>query len=381
MAARRLPNRALDEENEPQGDVIDGQLASPGEVDAERVDRDNDDDVLRALAALDASGEVTWQVNRTIPADQAGYLFDLSTPELTLANIKKRAGPGKYKIKGFRTNGQYAGQRTILIARELEPAPGTAMMLSPQMPTFSEQMQLLERSKLAQKEELKFWLGLLLPIFGPAIVQMFTKRDSIAELVGALKGLQGMTQPQNSISELEKLKKLQEILKDMAGDKESVGSTWPDIVRDGITQLGPLLSTLAQRQQAGATGPQPQPRPVPAVDMRASPLPQDQPAQPAAQNGDPMYSLVQWLNQSLPYLIQKAAQNADAELYADWLIDNLPPNQDAKVLHGFLSREDWFAMLLNFSPDVRPYQGWFTTLRDALLESIENLAPEVRGKT
>ncbi|MGA9854259.1 MAG: hypothetical protein WBR29_03140 [Gammaproteobacteria bacterium] len=347
------------------GQTVDGEVLSPGEADAERIQSDAQDDIFRVLSGLDASGEARWQVERLLPAADLGYLFDLTTAELNLATIKKRAGPGKYRCTGFRANGTYIARRTFTIARELEPPPGTAVVPVSGQQTLNDYMSFIERSKLAQKEELKFWAGLLLPLFVPVLAQLFSRKESgIGEMVAALKGLKGMTDGESSVDQLAKTKQLIELVKDLSPDKDTTGSTWPDIVRDGLAQVPTLLGALGQARaaQQGQPG---QPRPG------GPPLGPQTNQAPPAQPENPMFVLINWFRQQLPMLIQRAARNADPALYADLLADNMPQGVSLPDLKAALSRPDWFGLLQQLTPDVTPYQGWFTQLRDALVQIID----------
>lgn len=361
-----LPSGSLSDDD--GGETVDGEVLSPGEADHERVQADAQDDIFRVLAALDATGEARWQIERLLPAMEAGYLFDLSTSELTLANIKKRAGPGKYKCTGFRSNGTYIKRTTFLVAKEMDTPPGTALVPSnsPQQ-TFNDYMSFLERSKLAQKEELKFWAGLLLPLFAPMLAQLFQRKESgIGELVGALKGLKGMTDGESSVDQLTKTKQLIELVKDLAPEKDTTGSTWPDIVRDGLQQVPTLLSALGQARAAHG------------APSGGPPLGPQRP-QPNIPAENPMIVLVNWFRQQLPMLLQRAARNADPALYADLLADNMPRAMTPAQLKEALSRPDWFTLLQQLSGEVTQYEGWFTQLRGALLSIIDEAEGQNSG--
>src|ERR1700677_1631748 len=98
-----------------QDRIVEGEIEPPptaAQRDANKIDEENADEILAALLQVEAADEVTWQVSRLLPAQEQGYLFDLSTAELKLAVIARRAGAGKYRVRGFRPNGQYAGGRT-----------------------------------------------------------------------------------------------------------------------------------------------------------------------------------------------------------------------------------------------------------------------------
>lgn len=366
-----LPASAV--HNADEGETFDGEVLSPAEADAERIEREGSDDVLRALSALDTSGECRWQIDRVLPAADAGYLFELTTPELTLQTIKVRAGAGKYRATGFKANGQYAGRRTFSIAKELDHAgvPGTSVV--PQSQTMKDYFDFIERNKIAQKEELKFWAGLLLPLAATLLPLLFNKKESgIGELVTALKGLKGMTDEGNAIDKLKEVKELLGVVREVLPEEGSkTGSTWADIARDALPVIGQLavarsgFSGAGQSIGMGAPGTQGGPR---ATIVNPA-LPQN-PAPPQKEE-NPLLQLLNWFRAQIPWLVQRAAANKDAGLYAEVLADGLPANIHPTQLKEILSRPDWWQLLSSSFAEVRPYQVWFTALRNELIQMVQ----------
>lgn len=354
----RITVEAGDSDN--NGETVDGEVLTDAQREAEHLEQDSADEILRRLSQVEAAEEVSWQVSRTAPAQDAGYLFDLTTPELTLANIKIRAGAGKYKVKGFRPNGRYVKTVSFTIAKEAERA-----LTAP--PQSFDYMAFIERQKMGNKEDLKFWAGLLIPALAPALMAMVTammtrKDSSIVELVTALKGLQGL-QPDNSTAgKLHEVKTLIEMVKDIAPESDRTGSTWPDIVRDGLQAAAPIIQGLAARSAAAKAAAQG------GVNMQPQSEQQQQP--PQAQ-GDPMLQLLNWLQAQLPMLIQKAQQNKDPELYAELLADNIPPTVGPEVIKQWLGRADWWTLFKSLDARMAPYEAWFTRVRNWLIEMAD----------
>jgi hypothetical protein len=376
----------LEGDDTQHGDTVDGTLLSPAEADAAKLDQEEADDVLRMLSALDAGGnDVLWQIRRVTPEVingehyPPGFLFEIPTAQLTLSYIKQRCGYGKFRATGFRTDGKYAGQRTFTITKEL-PQPGTSLVPVPkEQDLFKNYLETIERSKLQSKEELKFWAALLIPIFGPLVARMLFDRpqSNIAELVTALKGLKGLSDEGGAMGQIKGAKDLIELAKELAPDKETTGSTWPDIIRDGLKEVAPLLTTLATRARgaapgAAAPGANPNAPAGAAADIHA---PNPDAGQTAA--GDPMFALLNWFRQWLPRLTQWAAQNRDPVTYAEVFADEVPPNIPPQQLYAILSREDWWSQLASLYPPAQPYQGWFTALRNELLSMLTEVQPEV----
>lgn len=363
-----------DSDDDELGNTVDGEVITDAQRDADQAERDQRDDVIAALTQLDTAGDARWQVIRTLPADRAGYLFDLTTAELKLSTIKERAGPGTYRVTGYDNKGRYIRRQTFVIAPESTTAPSNTSMVPFSGPRMNEWQEWIDKQRMAQKEELKFWVGLLAPFLGPLLLKMFERKESgIGELVGALKGLKGMTDPEDATAQLAKTKQLIELVKELGGDKETTGSTWPDIVRDlagGVTQALPQIATAFAAARSG--------QPAPSVMAGIPPESIAPPGAAPPTEGDPMMALLTWLNAQLPSLITKAQKNSDAGAYAYVMLDNLPPNADLGQIHGMLSRDDWFAMLSQINPHVRQYEAWFTELRGALMEEIETSIPSLK---
>lgn len=80
-----------------------------------------------------------------------------------------------------------------------------------------------------------------------------------------------------------------------------------------------------------------------------------------------MLALLPWLKNQLEFLIVQAARDRDPALYAELMVDNLPDAVKPENLVQLVSQDNWWTVLQNFNPQVKPYQGWFTGFRQELL--------------
>lgn len=80
------------------------------------------------------------------------------------------------------------------------------------------------------------------------------------------------------------------------------------------------------------------------------------------------------LKMALSMLVDKAAANADPNLYAAMVWDNI---SDDKLLQDVLTRADWFEYLSAFNDGIKPYHAWFISLHAELVEiaKAENFLP------
>jgi hypothetical protein len=91
-----------------------------------------------------------------------------------------------------------------------------------------------------------------------------------------------------------------------------------------------------------------------------------------------LMKLLPWLRGQLTDLVKKAKKDADADLYAEVVIDSIPDEVDPQILVDFLQREDWLAMMTEFNAEVGKHQKWFTELREAILDLAEKLKTEAQ---
>lgn len=342
------------------------------------LDEDGDADELRALAELDSGGDVKFQVWRLLPFDKdhpKGFVCELMSAELTIAKVQEDCGPGRYRIRGIRSNGTYAGQRTIDISPPPKSGPvAVAGAASGQPSSMADVLMLIETQNERRRQEDKErsenmlkWAGVLTPVLAPVLAGLFQKGPSLAELTTSLanlKELQGGNDSQ--LSRIEEFSKMVEVVRGMTGE-EKTGSTWVDLIRDGIKEAGPVITGLVA--QRGGTLPANPP-------ANAPPLPLQPPPNPPAQNvkqGDPMLQLMGWLKDQLNGLTHQASLNKDPSLYAEVVLDNMPAGVDPKLLQTFLARPDWWAALTQFYPQAQSYPAWFAECRGELLKGLNEM--------
>jgi hypothetical protein len=87
-----------------------------------------------------------------------------------------------------------------------------------------------------------------------------------------------------------------------------------------------------------------------------------------------MLAMLAWLRATLQQLAFQAAKNGNPELYAEVVLDNVPPGVNVAEFKSHLLRDDWWSVLTQFCPEVAPYKGWMTQFRQYTLEMIEEQA-------
>lgn len=339
------------------------------------VDEDaQDPDELRALAELNAGSDVKWSIHRVsdMGGKRPGYCGALTTAELTLDRIAAEWGIGKYKVRGSRSNGQFAGQSTITIAEapkgDIKPvvaAPGAA-------PTsMQDYIALMEAKDLQRSQSMREWAAILAPIFAPIAANMFgSKGPTLAELTQTLMNMKTLNGgSESSLTKIEELAKLVEVVQGIGGEGGK-GSTWADIARDAIKTVGEAVPLIASRIPGMAPPPA---LPAPAAASPPNASPQTRPATgQAPAKVPPMMQLLGWLKEQMTALAHQASLNKDPVFYADVVLDNLP-EVDPTMLRNMLGQADWWATLCQFSPNVQPYPQWFAECREALLKGLDEM--------
>lgn len=337
-----------------------------------------DSDEIRALTDLEGAGEVTWSVHRTSQPG-AGFMGELSTAELSHSNIARLYGGGVYRVKGTRPNGTYFKSGRIMISPQYRdqnapPSSGIDAEALKQQLSKDNFLPLLiammnsntqvVTAALSRPQEPKRefpWPQLL--IAAPALltsIKEFMKTDGQGESI-------------------EKLIKTMELLDKLKGD-DAKGSTWPDVLREAMSNV-PALVSSARGTTPVATAPTAQPVVAHVVDrtpVAVSAAVDNAPTGDTLQTPiavEPTEEMVtlEFLRTRLSDLIDAASKNRNPELQADLLLEDferLPPIISDAMVRNVLDREDWFEQLQKFEPRVANYYGWFDSLRKAVLDAF-----------
>lgn len=325
-----------------------------------------DEDVIRALTELEGADEITWTVTR-LSEPNSGFCGEMSTVEISKRRIAEAYGPGRYRVQGTRPDGKYfksgrisiasplanAGDKTAELLESLKGSKSGDTSMMPLLLAMISSNSAIVTAALARPTEPKKeipWAGLLAaaPVALTAVKEFF-KNDTDSQ-------------------SMEKLLKQLTILEKLKGDDKG-GSSWPDIIRDGLQSMREMATLAGGRpvQHIPATV-------VPATSASvrsgatvATALTETPEAvEPTQEN-----LTMDWLKKKLDELLQNAAQNKDPELRAELLLDDLPEFIPESVIKTMLGRDDWFEQLCAFDQRVLSYHGWFTELRACVLETID----------
>jgi hypothetical protein len=337
--------------------------AAEGELDAETPP---DQDELRAIAEMEGGSDIKWTVTRTsdFGNKRAGYVGTLTTGDVSMETIANEWGKGTYRVRGTRSNGQFVKQTTVVIAEEPKKPAQTLMPANGGTPSVQDFITLMDARSAASMDMMLKWAAILTPLLTPVFANLFSgsKGPTLTDLTTALaniKTLEGGTK----VDQMSEFTKILALVDQVRGDDKPAGSTWADIVRDGIKEVGPVLGGLVALKtgQRPASLPNSQPQ-------GESPL-----VPPGDSNGAPMLQLLAWFKNQLEALVYQASRNRDPLLYAEVMLDNLPAGADLAQLRSLLGAEDWWQRLLGFAPGVQPYPQWFAECRGELLTGLDQL--------
>lgn len=321
-----------------------------------------DDDVIRALVELEGSDEITWTVTR-VSEPNSGFCGEMSTVELSKRRIAEAYGPGRYRVLGRKPDGSYYKSGRIAIA-------------TPTTPASDKNSDLLESLKGKMNDN--GMLPLLLAMIqnnGQIVAAALAKPESKSEIPwtallaatpAALVAVKEFFKNDTDSQSMEKLLKQLTILEKLRGD-DSKGSSWQDIIRDGLQTLrgmGPVPGPKLQPVSARAV------MATPDMVSGTQPFPVVFHETPEAIEPTQENLTMDWLRKKLDELLQNAAQNKNPELRAELLLDDLPPFIPESLIKSMLMREDWFEQLCSFDSRVLSYHGWFSELRECIVETL-----------
>jgi hypothetical protein len=367
-------------------------------------ERESDDEEVEALDALEegqlsrAMEEVRQvegakaEVYRVLPADRAGHCRVYAVSVFSHERVAADYGPGKYRVRFKGPGDKYIrGGGTFDIAEGLNP------VTPPATSGVQDLLALIKSEREAEKAErekksgaMLEWAKLLVPTLGPAIIGLFTggsKGPSIRDLVATMKDMKDLQAPQADLeTQFTKVIGILQGAKELVGDDggKATGSTWVDLIRDAIQSpaAGALVGALTS--QAG--------RPSPALPLSSPGVGRQLPSPATAPQGSvpnsaaapstapesspdvPMLEKLAWLRQTVADLLVQAGKGSNPRLYAEVVLDNLPPFMQPKEMLERLSADAWLGQLQALNPGVTLHADWFTKFRNYAVRALERQA-------
>lgn len=344
------------------------------------VEREDEDTEAAILAEFNKGDDAaTWKVSVCRAAkggEPEPYLFSCSPSELPVIDrLRDEYGTGSYRIRVYRNNLIFRSFTVGVEARRAPttPAPAVVPASDGLAAALERQTALLERL-INQRQQ---------PV---QQVDSFGMMTTLLGAIGQIKGLFGAPATSSAENAIELFMKGIEAAKDLGGsDKGNTGLM--DIVRDLLKS--PIIEKMIEGAAANVSVPHTQ-RMVttgPGIGETPQPLSAQPPPQPTTpptpSNGDTINQQVQppgddprlvAMTHNIRYLATKAAANADVELYADWVLDNVP----ADLLTQLVNDPTALTMLSTAVPEARPYVAWFGQLLELVKEALTPDGSEVQ---
>ncbi|MDE2020935.1 MAG: hypothetical protein KGJ13_11415, partial [Patescibacteria group bacterium] len=82
------------------------------------------------------------------------------------------------------------------------------------------------------------------------------------------------------------------------------------------------------------------------------------------------------VNQAIQYLLSRASKGSDPGYYADWVLDNWPP----ELIDVMIEMPDLTNQLQAFVPDIVPHRTWFQSLIDEVRKIVKDEDGQVNGE-
>src|ERR1700742_81872 len=417
----------IDMENQDQLDSRDGLTETPQEMHERMLVEDAGEETMDLLEALrEAQGGelVTWKVWRVagpegepLPAGPSAYCGELGNSQLTMENLAKRYGAGKYRVKGRFSNGKIAGGRTITIDRAAAPesdmsniqtaAPafnmGEWLAMQAQMEEKREQREAERRDReSARNKEL---LSIISPSIAGVVTALIQRAPQAPpDLAALITALRPTGEGKSSMKEtLETMMLMKKVMGD-GGHDDSLTS----IISAVAPHIGPALPAiaagLASRQQAAPVQPKvvaPGSQPTMQVKVRETPIEVpaptvSAPARPAANPithagvnldapSDPntmgQHEMFAQVKPQVDQLVIMASQGADPVQTADVFFDNVMMAMDDTMYNSicnFLGNENAVSQLTIFNTGVAQHKDFFVAFQQRALERI-NAESEAAG--
>ena len=335
-------------------DDIDAQLSSiTSELGADKLDVRF---TVKVYRVVENKAELAW-------------LFDCTPAELPiLQKLRDEYDGGRFECRVYKNNRIY---KRVKVVVESPKKPVAAQLVKNDM------AEMLKEMGRQQQENFNMLKDTVLQMVGkpstppPSQIETMTL---MMELMKSMKDFASPQIPQAPAFDPEKMFDL--FLKGMEMGRDSGGggeTGLMDIAKELIKS--PLLGSLAQ----AVNNPPQLPRPPAgmSIPIQQKPLAQKIPLNTANQQernpdfkpqpptqGENMTNPV--IKHYLNMLIQKAENDSDPVLYAEFILDNAPQS----MVEENIMREDLIEYASSIDPRVKQHEKWFTELRDHIVSVL-----------
>lgn len=347
------------------------------EIDPTAEGADEDTDLLTELQELGGGDGARYEVRRTAPADYVGHIGTYSRDEFSLDRLMEEWGGGKFTIRVRGMGGQIIGSKPIQLAgkpkHKSDAAPAVVQQQAPGMGgELAAVLSAIQASNQAAAQAGKDQISLLTTLVTGLINKEPPKLPPPPDPLAMIAALKDVLKPEKGDTGAEAVKLL---LQGVTLGKELGGGG------DGEMDMGTMLmkgidgiKEIATIQTAGAPARRPVPARAPARLAGPEPgtVPAREPIAPVVKQGDPpMMQLLAWLKQQTVMLCHQAARGKNPALYAELMLDNLPPFVTEELIREHLGRDDAVSRLAMVNGDVAKHKEWFEQFRTELIGFLD----------
>lgn len=349
--------------------ISDDELElTPGE----RIEIDEEAAILSEFD--EADDNTKWSVSICKVRDGGGgedFILKVSPAEFPiLERLRDEFGSGTYAIRVYK-NGRIHKyfKKGILALKKPEPPQATPSQQTDGLQAIAQQMQrqadMIERLVTERRQP---------------IAQAVNPFEMMTTLLGAIGQIRGLFAPAGNAG----VEQIELFMKGVEAAKELGGGSGESSITDIFRDL--LKSPLVEKMLESAV-PVQQPQQVPQFQQRQpgigeAPQPLQPTSQPAPQSDNQQtigstqtteqhdtnsnQVIMAMLQHNMRYLCTKAANNADVDLYADWVIDNVP----REILMQLASDPNALQTIATHVPEVQTYAVWFARLFASIQQAL-----------
>ena len=326
-------------------DDIDAQLSSiTSELGADKLDVKF---TVKVYRVVENKAELAW-------------LFDCTPAELPiLQKLRDEYDGGRFECRVYKNNRIY---KRVKVVVESPKKPVATQLVKNDM------AEMLKEMGRQQQENFNMLKDTVLQMVGKPSTPPPSQIETMTLMIGLMKSMKDFASPQIPQAPAFDPEKMFDLfLKGMEMGRDSGGggeTGLMDLAKELIKS--PLLGQLAQ----AATTPQ-----LPPPKMEQPKLPVQLPIKlnPQAQSEIKPQPPTQGENMTNPaikyylnMLIQKAENDSDPVLYAEFILDNAPQS----MVEENIMREDLIEYASSIDPRVKQHEKWFTELRDHIVSVL-----------
>jgi hypothetical protein len=316
--------------------------------------------VTSEFSADDRDVTLKIKFHRVLPQKgRRAWLFDILPSELPVMDrIRDHYGDGTYEASVYK-NGNLYRKFQFDIERPKFPAQAVKETGSSEISTVLAAIAEQNERQFQQLKELMLTKqSVSVPVSDPV--------NMMSAMLGAMVQMKNLMAPApqpGSMGSMELFIKGIEVAKEMnSGDRETnLLDVLNNIIKSPIVEKAiESYSVVPQLPRAQAQEKLPSPVSIVKPSQDKQPI-------TSPEKGDQTVKVPDaFIKQYVNMLVERAMRGSDPDLYADFVLDNVPEN----IIREHLANETIIEDLSKLDPRVLQHKEWFVSLRDSLLNAL-----------